>query len=45
MEDIGGSKTLFTLGGVVTAIGYDGCNLIVEVILRLVCSRATMSGA
>lgn len=36
MEHIGGSKTLFALGSVVTAVGHDGCNLIVEVVLCLV---------
>ena len=36
MEDVGGGKAFFTLGGVVTAVGQDGCNLIVEIVLCLV---------
>ena len=43
VEDVGGSKTLFALGGVITAVGYDGCNLIVEVVLCLVRPRGIMS--
>lgn len=43
VEDVGGSKALFTLGGVITAVCYNGCNLIVEIVLRLVCTRRGMS--
>ena len=43
MEDVGGSEALFTLGRVVTAVGHDGCDLIIEMILRLICPRVTMS--
>ena len=43
VEDVVGSKALIALGGEITAIGQDGCNLIVEVVLRLICTRGRMS--
>ena len=45
VEDVGGSKTLFTFGCVITAVGYDGRNLVVEVVLCLVCPSTAMSMA
>ena len=45
MEDVGGSKTLFALGRVITTVGYDGCNLIVEVVLCLIGAKGIMSMA
>lgn len=42
MKDVGGSKAFFTLGGVIAAIGYDGCNLIVEEVLCLIRPRGIM---
>ena len=41
MEDISGSKTFLTLGGVIAAIGQDSYDLIIEVIFCLVCTRET----
>ena len=43
VEDVGGSKALFTLGGVITAVGYDCRNLIVEIVFCLVCTTSRMS--
>ena len=36
MKDVGGGKTFFTFGSVVTAVGQDGYDLVIEVILCLI---------
>lgn len=43
MEYVGGSNALLTLGSVITAVGYDGCKLIVEVVFCLVRPKEVMS--
>ena len=43
MDNVGGCETFGAIRGVIAAIGYDGGDLVVEIVFRLICATRNMS--